>query len=110
MGSIGFPEIMVVLVVALIVLGPARLPDAARSMGKALRELRSLTAGFEREVRAALDDDSPPPPAEAGHGIDPGALAPGMSYGQTPRSEDGGAPGDRQGSAGLIAPVEPDDR
>lgn len=84
MGSLGFTEIMVVLVIALIVLGPARLPDAARSLGKAVRELRNLTSGFEREVKAAFDDtDTPQPTAkEAEHGIDPGALAPGMSYGQ----------------------------
>lgn len=97
MGSIGFTEIMVVLVVALIVLGPARLPEAARSMGKAMRELRQLSAGFEREVKAAFDGSDVPQPnaSEAEHGVDPGVLAPGMSYGRPvgtepppPRPED----------------------
>lgn len=117
MGSLGFTEIFVVLVVALLVLGPARLPDAARSMGKALRELRNLTSGFEREVRAAFDDPDTPASrtADDQHGIDPGALAPGMSYGRpvdappvgpdtapnvdsaapTPSEDDPGVPGDR---------------
>jgi sec-independent protein translocase protein TatB len=38
--GIGLPEILMIAVVALIVLGPERLPEAARSAGKAIRELR----------------------------------------------------------------------
>lgn len=53
MGSIGAPEILVVLVVALIVLGPHRLPEAARQMGRALAELRRMSAGFQAEIRDA---------------------------------------------------------
>jgi sec-independent protein translocase protein TatA len=53
MGFISAPaplELMVILVIALIVLGPNKLPEAARSVGKGMRELKeSLTA----------DDDEP---------------------------------------------------
>ena len=52
MGFISAPsplELMVILVVALIVLGPAKLPEAARSVGKGMREFKeSLTAGGRR--------------------------------------------------------------
>ena len=111
MGSLGFTEIMVVLVVALLVLGPARLPDAARSVGKAIRELRNLTSGFEREVRAAFDDTGVPQPTarEAEHGIDPGALAPGMSYGQPVGPEDAATDGS-QGAAGSERATADDER
>jgi sec-independent protein translocase protein TatA len=54
MGFLSAPsplELMVILVVALIVLGPQRLPEAARSVGKGVREFKdSLTSG---------DDDEP---------------------------------------------------
>jgi Tat protein translocase TatB subunit len=40
MGSLGAPEILVILVVALLVLGPNRLPEAARQAGRALAEVR----------------------------------------------------------------------
>ncbi len=60
MGSIGPAEILVVAVVALIVLGPARLPEAARSLGRAMTELRRATAGLQSEVREAFAE---PPPA-----------------------------------------------
>jgi sec-independent protein translocase protein TatA len=49
-------EIMVILAIALIFLGPKRLPDVARSVGKGMREFReSLTA--EPEHRYDDDDD-----------------------------------------------------
>jgi sec-independent protein translocase protein TatA len=44
-------ELMVILVIALIVLGPKRLPDAARSVGKGMREMREAFSGND------LDDD-----------------------------------------------------
>lgn len=69
MGSIGPAEILVVLVVALIVLGPNRLPEAARSVGKAMAELRRVTSGVQAEVRDAFSEvpsyPTPPPPAPA---------------------------------------------
>ena len=54
MGSIGGPEILVVLLVALIVLGPKRLPHAARQVGKAVAEFRRVTNDFQSEVRNAI--------------------------------------------------------
>jgi sec-independent protein translocase protein TatB len=53
-GNIGGPEIIVVLIVALLVLGPNRLPQAARSMGKAMAEFRKVTGGLQAEVRDAM--------------------------------------------------------
>jgi sec-independent protein translocase protein TatB len=56
MGTLGGGEILVILLVALIVLGPQRLPDAAKSVGKAMAELRRMTTGFQNEIRSAVDD------------------------------------------------------
>ena len=50
--NIGFPELIIVLVIALIVLGPKRLPDAGRSLGKGLREFKESLSGDRRD-----DDD-----------------------------------------------------
>ena len=54
MGSIGGPEILIVLLVALIVLGPKRLPHAARQVGRAVAEFRRVTNDFQSEVRNAI--------------------------------------------------------
>jgi sec-independent protein translocase protein TatA len=61
MGFISAPgplELMVILVVALIVLGPKRLPDAARSVGRGMRELKESLAGEnEREREPDLEEE-----------------------------------------------------
>lgn len=67
MGSIGPSEVLIVLLVALIVLGPNRLPDAARQVGRALAELRRLSAGFQEEIRGAFEETTgTPAPPRAG--------------------------------------------
>ena len=53
--QISAPEIILVLAVALIVLGPKRLPEAARSVGKGIREFKeSITDGGKKDDE---DDD-----------------------------------------------------
>jgi sec-independent protein translocase protein TatB len=54
-GSLGAPEILVIFLVALIVLGPDRLPKAAKQLGKAVHEFRRVTNGFQDEVKRAMD-------------------------------------------------------
>jgi sec-independent protein translocase protein TatA len=59
MGFISAPgplELMVILVVALIVLGPAKLPEAARSVGRGVRELKESLAGNDDEDDEPYDE------------------------------------------------------
>jgi sec-independent protein translocase protein TatB len=68
--GLGSGELLIVFLVALIVLGPNKLPDAARQMGKLMAELRRLSGGFQAEMQAALREPTPTlpplptPPAE----------------------------------------------
>ena len=55
MFNVGGSEIIVSLLLALLLLGPEKLPDAARTVGKFLAEVRRVTSGFEEEVRSAMD-------------------------------------------------------
>src|SRR5829696_133965 len=59
--SLGPAEILVILVVALIVLGPKRLPEAGRQVGKAIAEVRKWSQGFQDEIRSVVDVDSSRP-------------------------------------------------
>ena len=53
--NIGPGEVLVILVIALVVLGPARLPATARTMGRVLAKARDLVARFNQEMQAAAD-------------------------------------------------------
>jgi Tat protein translocase TatB subunit len=57
MGNLGGGEILIILLAALLFLGPQKLPDAARQIGKAMAEFRKITSGFQREIRDAINDD-----------------------------------------------------
>lgn len=53
--DLGFFEILVILVVALLVVGPDKLPEYARKFGKMVRDLRKMTSNFTGEVTKSLD-------------------------------------------------------
>lgn len=55
MFNVGGGEIIVLLLLALLLLGPEKLPEAARKVGKVMAEIRRVTSGFEEEVRSAMD-------------------------------------------------------
>jgi sec-independent protein translocase protein TatB len=63
--NISATELLVIAVVALLVLGPEKLPEAMRKLGRATKEVRRITSGFEAELRDALSDpvETPQPPA-----------------------------------------------
>jgi Tat protein translocase TatB subunit len=54
--NIGPEKLILVFVIALIVLGPNKLPDAARSLGRVIGEFRRISGGFQAEMREALSD------------------------------------------------------
>jgi sec-independent protein translocase protein TatA len=61
MGFISAPgplELMVILVIALIVLGPQKLPEAARSVGKGMRELKESLTADDDDERDSYDEPS----------------------------------------------------
>jgi sec-independent protein translocase protein TatA len=60
MPSIGPLELVIVLVIALLILGPKRLPDAGRSLGRGMREFKDSLTG-RAEQPAELPDSEPAP-------------------------------------------------
>jgi sec-independent protein translocase protein TatA len=67
-GSIGVPELLIVLVIALIVLGPKKLPEVGRSLGRGMREFKDSISGItpdddDDEVRPLPAAEKPAEPA-----------------------------------------------
>ena len=94
--NIGPMELIIILVLALIVFGPQRLPEIGRTVGKSLREVRKASSDLRQEFEADLDDDmwsGPEPPR-----------VPNPRATSTP--SDGSRPG--SGSTEARIPTDPD--
>jgi sec-independent protein translocase protein TatA len=57
--SIGAPELLVVIVLALIIFGPRRLPEIGRTVGKSMREFRRAASELRAEMEHDLDEEPP---------------------------------------------------
>ena len=104
-GSLGGAEILLILVLALLLFGPRKLPDVGRMVGRAVGEFRraslDLKTSLEQEVDAERRDTSARP-ASIGPGAPRGAVARGAALEggdpgpENPESADAHAPGPEQ--------------
>jgi sec-independent protein translocase protein TatA len=74
MPNIGAPELLIILVIALLILGPGKLPEVGASIGKSIREFRKASSDINDSVKV---DTSPLPPAPPAN--PPAADAPAAS-------------------------------
>ncbi|NVN90500.1 MAG: TatA/E family twin arginine-targeting protein translocase [Desulfuromonadales bacterium] len=74
MFGIGMPELIIIFVIALIVIGPHKLPELAKSLGKGLAEFKKASEDFQRSVQeetrreettASTAQQTPPTPTES---------------------------------------------
>ncbi len=65
MFGVGVPEMLIIMVVALLVFGPERLPELARTVGRAVGRVKAATNSIQKEIERGMDSlDAPPPPDE----------------------------------------------
>lgn len=121
MFGIGMPEMLLILAVALIVIGPKKLPDLARSLGKALGEFKKATSDLKdsiqfdtelKEVKTAFDDLNQTPEEPSGQedqeAVPPSPEAKAMAVDDGPEDENPVSPTPQtSSSAGLDMPAEP---
>ena len=79
-GTLGGPELFLILVVALIVFGPRKLPEMGRSLGKMMAEFRKASAAFQRTIEDEVEADrvktTSAPPAQIAAPAAPAAADP----------------------------------
>jgi sec-independent protein translocase protein TatA len=63
MGPIGWPELIILLVVVLIVFGPGKLPDIGNAIGRGVREFRKASNDLEESIRGDTKKSSAQQPA-----------------------------------------------
>jgi TatA/E family protein of Tat protein translocase len=70
MPNIGAPELIIILVIALLILGPGKLPEVGASIGKSIREFRKASSDLNDSVKVDTSP-LPPPTPEAPAPVDP---------------------------------------
>ncbi len=81
MGSLGFSEIAFIVIVALLLFGPKKLPEIGRTVGRGMAEFRRATDELKRSINTELAlDESPVPPVlrtrRIEDPVEPAAIAP----------------------------------
>ncbi len=103
MFNVGGGELLVILLVALIVLGPQRLPDAAKQVGRVVGDLRRISSGFQQELKDALDTDDAPTPLRRKESAPLAATVAEADTRTTPSTSSGNAAGATTGAAAFGA-------
>lgn len=60
-GPLGFPEMLFILVLALLIFGPKRLPEVGRTIGKGMAQFRKATADLKRTIETEISLEEEPP-------------------------------------------------
>lgn len=55
--QLGWPEVLIILAVLLLLFGAKRLPEMGKSLGRSLREFKSATKGLADDVKDGLEED-----------------------------------------------------
>ena len=74
--NVGGGELLVILLIALIVVGPTKLPEVARQVGSVAKELRRMSSNFQEEMKAALDEPTEAAARDRGNKVVSNEIAP----------------------------------
>ena len=94
MFGIGMTELVVIFAIALLVLGPKRLPSMARSLGRTLAEFRRASTDLRREFLEVAEDTRIEPPPAPDSGVAQETAKPDAGT-ETPADPGDGADGKR---------------
>lgn len=88
MFNVGGGELLVIMLIALIVLGPQRLPGAAKQVGRVMGDLRRISSGFQQELKDALDEPEAPTPLRRKESVPLAAAVKDAAGAEAPQGDD----------------------
>lgn len=56
-GNIGFPELLIIMAIALLIFGPKKLPEVGKSIGRAIREFRKASDEIKEKIDQEIQAD-----------------------------------------------------
>jgi sec-independent protein translocase protein TatA len=89
MGMLNTPEIIMILVLALVLFGAKKLPELAKGLGHGIKEFRKASREISEELNSAVHEEPPPPPRRLGSEsipATPEGVQPHGVYGSTEES------------------------
>jgi sec-independent protein translocase protein TatA len=87
-GSIGMPELIIILVIALIIFGPRKLPELGKSLGRSLNEFKRASQDLQNTLEQEIKLEEQKDQART-RPADTGSAETESSDGTVPRSNDG---------------------
>jgi sec-independent protein translocase protein TatA len=100
--NIGPTELIVILIVALIVFGPKRLPEIGRTLGRSLQEFRRASSDLREQLEQGMNEDPPSEGTKASWTPSPSGAA-ATSSGEEPADPVQGSRSDDAGTGGASA-------
>jgi sec-independent protein translocase protein TatA len=101
LGMLNTPEIILILVLALVLFGAKKLPELARGLGHGIKEFKKATRDVQDELSSAMNAEPPPPPIST----PPPAPEPSVALSSTSPAPNP-APVEGEGSADTQPPSE----
>ncbi|WP_076263085.1 twin-arginine translocase TatA/TatE family subunit [Intrasporangium flavum] len=88
MADLGWPEMLIIAIAAMVLFGWKRLPDASRSLGRSIRVFRSEIAGMRTDAEGTTNPTAVPPTTVAPSDLDAPAPVTTTEVAGTPRQPD----------------------
>ena len=102
MGNLGMPELILIMVLALLLFGPKKLPEIGKSVGKALGEFKRASNDLKRTIEDEMEKVNRDEPAKPIQPLAPIAVASEVS-----RSSAGGAPDSVAEKPAIVDAIDP---
>ncbi|MEO8277073.1 MAG: twin-arginine translocase TatA/TatE family subunit [Thermoanaerobaculia bacterium] len=107
-GPLGFPEMLFIIVLALLIFGPKRLPEVGRTIGKGMAQFRRATTDLKRTIENEIALEEKPAPRPSRPAPTPGRSILAAPVARETEASERLEPAERAEPVERVEPVEPE--